>query len=109
SFSTSVVLPVPEGAETMKSRPRPRAESRGLPRAESRGLFNVLHLLAHLLELRLRVDDQFRDAETVGLRADRVHLAVHLLQEEIELPAARLGPLGQRIPVREVRAKARDL
>jgi len=65
SFSTSVVFPVPDGAETMNSRPR---------------LLNILHLLAHLLELRLCVDDQLRDAQSVGFRPDGVHLTVHLLQ-----------------------------
>ena len=44
--------------------------------------------------------------QTVGLRADGVDLAVHLLQQEIELAPARLGGAGQRRPVREVAAEA---
>src|SRR5882762_2773333 len=80
SRSTSVVLPVPDGADTMKSSPRLAGET-------GARLFDILHLLAHLLELRLRVDDQLGHAEAVGLGADRVHLAVHLLQQEIELAA----------------------
>ena len=43
--------------------------------------------------------------QAVGLRADRVDLAVHLLQQEIELAAARLGAVAERVPVREVRAE----
>ena len=41
SRSTTVVLPVPDGADTMKSRPAARS-------------LDILHLLAHLLELGLR-------------------------------------------------------
>src|SRR5439155_14473242 len=87
SCSTSVVFPVPEGADTINSRPR-FASCAG-----ARGLFDILDLLTHLLELRLRVDDQLRHAQAVGLRSDRVHLAVHLLQQEIELASARFGAL----------------
>ena len=38
---------------------------------------------------------ELRHLQAVGLRPDRVHLAVHLLQQEIELAAARLGAVGQ--------------
>src|SRR5215212_7781871 len=96
SRSTSVVLPVPDGADTMKSSPRSRAASRAS--------LNILDLLAHLLEFRLRVDDQLRHVQAIGFRTDGVHLAVHLLQQEIELAAARLGAARERIPMREVRA-----
>ncbi len=54
-------------------------------------------------------DDELRDPQAVGLRADGVDLAVHLLQQEVELAAARLGAVGQRVPVRQVAAEARDL
>src|SRR6188474_3039797 len=72
SRSTSVVFPVPEAADTMNSRPRRGA---AWPAAS----LDILHLLAHLLELRLGRDDQFGDIHAVGLRADRIDLAVHLL------------------------------
>src|SRR5205814_2475682 len=45
---------------------------------------DVLHLFAKLFQLRLQGDDLARDQTVVGLRADRVHLAVHLLRQEIE-------------------------
>src|SRR5687767_5924949 len=93
SRSTSVVLPVPDGADTMKSSPR--------------RLLDILNLLPHALEFRLRLDDQLRDVQSVGLGPDRVDLAVHLLQQKIELAAARFRARGQRRPVREVAAKPR--
>src|SRR5688572_31313313 len=92
SLSTNVVLPVPDGAETMNSRPR--------------ALLDILDLLTHLLELGFRVDDQFRDVEAIGLRAKCVHFTVHLLDQEIQLAPARLLAVGERLPVRQVRAKA---
>src|SRR5688500_6099673 len=98
SRSTRVVLPVPDGAETMNSRPRRAAAP----------LLDILNLLPHLLEFGLGVDDQLRNAEAVGLGADGVDLAVHFLEQEIELPAARLGTVGQRRPVREVAAEPGD-
>src|SRR5512134_63542 len=91
SRSTRVVLPVPEGAETINSRPP------ALSAVE--GLFDILDLLAHSLELRLGVDDEFRDAEAIGLGADGVDLAVHLLQQKIQLAAARLVAIDQHGPV----------
>src|SRR5262245_38434950 len=100
SFSTTVVLPVPDGAETTKRRPRWPCGA---------ALLNVLHLLAHPLELRLHVDDDRRDLEAFGLRPDRVDLAVHLLQQEVELPAARLRAVGEIGPVHEVGAEADQL
>src|SRR5579872_5712674 len=88
--STSVVFPAPDGADTMNSSP----------------LLNVLDLFPHLLQLGLRGDDQLGHLEAVGLRAHRVDLAVHLLQQEIELAAARFGAVRQRLPVRHVAAEA---
>src|SRR5437016_14597919 len=93
--STSVLLPVPDGAETMKSRPRPSLD--------------ILHLLAHLLELRFRRDHELGDSKTVGLRSHRVDLAVHLLQQEVELASARLGSVDERRQVRDVAAEPRNL
>src|SRR5262245_43655548 len=77
-------------------------------RARSSSL-DILDLLAHLLELRLCRDDQLGDAQAVGFRAHRVHFAVHLLEQEIELAAARLRGPGERAPVRDVAAEALDL
>src|SRR5262245_24122566 len=93
SFSTTVVLPVPDGAETTKSRPRCPC---GAP------LLDILDLLTHPLELRLHVHDDRRDLQPFRLRPDRVDLAVHLLQEEVELPAAGLRAVGEIAPVDQV-------
>src|SRR3954471_22339310 len=93
--STSVVLPVPDGAETMKSSPQ--------------ALLDILDLLAQLLELRLRRDDQFRHADPVRLGPDGVDLAVHLLQKKIQLPPARLRAVAERIPVHQVGPEPGDL
>src|SRR5262247_2432903 len=100
SRSTSVVFPAPEGADTMNSRPRRPGPVEGL--------LDILDLLAHLLELRLRRDHELRHAEAVGFRPHRVHLAVHLLEQKIELAPARLRRGGERDPVRHVAAKALD-
>src|SRR6185503_1755509 len=89
SRSTSVVLPVPDGAETMNSRPRPRA------------LLDILDLLAHLFELGFGVDDQFRDVKAIGLGAERVYFTVHFLDQEIELAPAWLLAVRERLPVRQ--------
>src|SRR4029077_1838766 len=96
--STSVVFPAPDGAATLKRHPRGRA-----------GLLDILDLLPHFLEFRLGRDDELRDAKSIGLRAHRVDLAVHLLQQKIELAAARFGPISQDAPVGHVTAEARDL
>src|SRR5687767_8636058 len=92
SRSTRVVLPVPDGAETMNSRPRRAADGAAT-------LLDILHLLPHLLEFGLGVDDQLGDAQAVGLRPDGVDLAVHLLEKKVELAAARLRAVGQGGPV----------
>src|SRR5678815_999486 len=97
SRSTIVVLPVPDGAETMNSSPSPPRTRPG------DGLFDILDLLAHPLELRLGVDDEFRHAQAVGLGADGVDLPVHLLEQKIELAAARLVAVHERGPMRQVR------
>src|SRR5437870_3680422 len=96
SRSSSVVLPVPDGAETMNRMPRAVVAGASL---------DILHLLAQLLELRLRRDNQLRHPQPVGFRSHRVHFAIHLLQQEIELAAARLGAVGERAPVRDVGAE----
>src|SRR5258708_675624 len=95
SRSTSVVLPVPDGADTMNRWPRP--------------LLDILNLFAHLLELGLRRNDQLRHMQAVGFRAHGVDLAVHLLEQEVQLAAAGLRTIGKRHPVRHVSAEAHDL
>src|SRR5262245_27009338 len=91
--STTVVLPVPDGAETMKSKPRSPS-------------LDILDLLAHLLELRLRGDDDLRHVEAIGLGAHRIDFAVHFLEQEVELPPTRLRALAEHGPVGNVRPEA---
>jgi len=61
------------------------------------------------LQFRLGGDDELRHVQAVRLRAHRVDLAVHLLEQKVELPSARLRAVGQRRPVRHVGTKPRDL
>src|SRR5580765_2642521 len=91
--STTVVFPVPEGADTTNSSPRDRCS------------LDILHLLPHLLELGLERDDNLGDPGPLRLRSQRVDLAVHFLEEEVQLAAARLGRVGERAPVLEVGAE----
>src|SRR5688572_14854239 len=90
SFSTSVVLPVPDGADTMKSRPQLWALPAACSRGDDTASLDILHLFAHPLELRFRLDDQLGHVEPVRLRTDGVDLAVHFLEKKIELAPARL-------------------
>src|ERR1051325_7412245 len=48
------------------------------------GLFDVLQLFSDFLEFFLHGDNLVRDLRAAGLGTDRVHLAVHLLNKEIE-------------------------
>src|SRR5262245_23990418 len=64
--------------------------------------FDILDLFAHPLELGLRRDDELRDVQPVGFCAYRVDLAIHFLEQEIELSAARFGTGLQRFPVRKM-------
>ena len=80
----SVVLPAPDGAERTRSSPGP-----------ARSL-DILHLLAHALDLGLEGDDHAGDLGALRLRAGRVHLAVHLLDEEVELASGGLARGEQR-------------
>src|SRR6266508_1600576 len=93
----SVVLPAPEGADRMRSSPGARSS------------FDILHLLAQPLDLRLRRHHDRGDLGALRLRADGVHLAVHLLDEEVELAPGRLGALEQRPRLGEVAPQAGDL
>src|SRR4029079_11336978 len=95
SLSTSVVLPVPDGGDTMNSSPRRSVA--------------IVDLLPHPFELRLGLDDQLRDAQAVGLRSNRVDFAVHFLEQAIQLAGARRRAPDERVPMRQVAAEPRDL
>src|SRR4051812_48763314 len=97
SRSTTVVLPVPEGADTTTSSPR------------RSGSFDILHLLADPFELGFRVDHPLGSLGALDLGSDGVDLPIHLLHEKIELAAARLRPFSQAPPVFEMAAQPDDL
>src|SRR5436190_21491729 len=78
-------------------------------RSPRRTSLDILDLLPHLLQLGFERYDQFRHAQSLRLRSKRVHLAIHLLEKEIELAAARLCRVGQRAPVLQMRAEANGL
>src|SRR2546423_1566336 len=70
----SELLPAPEGAVTTNSLP-----ARVVMRS-----FDVLHLLAHLLDQQLQLKRAVRDPAARRLGSERVGLAVELLGEEVE-------------------------
>ena len=79
----SVLFPAPEGPERITT----------LPEDAFAISFHVLDHLADALDRRFDFNHLASDLDVVGLRADRVRLARHLLGKEIELPpgALRLG------------------
>ena len=86
--------------------PRARGRDDDEQAAEAGGLcvmrasFDVLHLLAHLLDQHLELERDLRDLVGDGLRAERVRLAVQLL-------ARKSRRLPQRAALRRARAALR--
>src|SRR5690606_29023065 len=68
-------------------------------------LLQVLDLLAHLLDQDLEIDGRSRELLVLRLRPERVRLAVHLLDQEIEPPADRLAALQDLARLGDVRAE----
>src|SRR4029453_17687186 len=66
------------------------------------GSFDILDLFPEPLELGFHLNDEFRNHAAIGLRADRVDLAVHLLKKKVELAPAGLAAAGQIIPMSQV-------
>src|SRR5262245_46274483 len=82
------------------------------PMLSSARLLNVLHLLAHALELRLQLHHPVRDRRVAALRPDRIHLAQELLEQELELAPhrpTRPRRVEQVSELIEVTAQAHDL
>jgi hypothetical protein len=78
------------------------------PGAETRDRsFDILHLLAQFFQLRFHADDDLADGEKVRLVADRVRLAEHFLEQEVQRAADRfvLGELAEELV--EMAAQAR--
>src|SRR5665213_9287 len=94
SSPTSVDLPEPDGAEMMKTVVVPVA------RFKVAGLFKVKRLLPDFFDRGLRGQRQFGDPEADFTRAggfgqDGIGLAVHLLQQKIQLLSAFAAGLEQ--------------
>src|SRR3954471_4085021 len=82
----SVVLPAPDGDDNTSIRPRRAIVVLLLPRAI---LFQVLHLLAELLDHGLELQPDVGQFEIVGLGAQGIRFAVELLGEKVELAPNR--------------------
>src|SRR5258708_1934330 len=79
------VLPAPEGLEMTSIRPRRRSR----PLLDG-PLFDILHLLAELIDARLQRQADGGERADGGLRTQGVGLAHELLGQEVQPPAA--GP-----------------
>ena len=100
----SVVLPAPEGEDSTSIRPR-----RAMRRVMSLASFDVLHLLAQLVDHGLQLEADRGQRAVVGLGAERVGLAVEFLRQEVE-PAAdrRAARRAARAPRRCGRGAGRS-
>src|SRR2546428_649894 len=98
--------PRPSAAPSVPMSGSPSRPPPGPSRARS---LKILHLRAHLLDQALRCERRLTDLEVVGLRGDRVDLAVQLLDQEVERPTH--GPaLGEHErALLEVRAEPGEL
>src|SRR5829696_7860917 len=108
--STTVVFPVPDGAETTNSRPRrvPAGSGRSAPDGDAVSgppLLDILDLFPHLLEFGLERHDQLRHRRAFGLGPGRIHLAIHFLKQEVQFTAAGLRRDRQGLPVLEMTAE----
>src|ERR1700761_4091758 len=75
SMRVSVVLPAPEGEERIRIIPRRRMRPRS---------FDVLHLLAQLLDMRAQFEPLRRQRSVVRLGAQGIGLAPELLGQKIQ-------------------------
>src|SRR5580704_5199421 len=88
---------------------RGRARGVGTRRLGRLPSFEVLHLLAELLDRRLQGKADAGQLDIGRFRAQRVGLAVQFLAQEIELPADRLAALEQVADLREMGAQPVEL
>src|SRR5688500_1333699 len=94
SRRVSVVLPAPEGDEITNSSPR------RLICVCPVDLFNVLHLLAHLIDHRLEGKANGAQGPVLRFGAKSVGFAVKLLGEKIKFAAHRSGIVLQELKCR---------
>src|SRR3977135_1616333 len=71
--------------------------------------FQILHLLAELLDHGLELKPNVRQLDIVRLRAQRIALAIELLRQEIELAPDRPTGLDEMARLRDVRDEAIEL
>src|SRR5208282_3614730 len=114
-FSTSVDLPQPEGPETIKANGE-WDEGIGVLETVLPGsaLFHVLHLFPQALDFGLHFERQIGDGQPLGFnprgfREHGVGLALHFLQQEIELLTRLRVRFQQRVELLQVAAQARYL
>src|SRR5688500_17314293 len=88
--------------------PWPTLTSRGAAPFGVR-LLKILHLLANLLEHALGGQRRLAELEIVGLRADGVHLAVELLDQEVERASHRPALVESQAEFGQMRAQPREL
>src|SRR5262245_40828082 len=90
SLRVSVVLPAPEGDEITRRRPR---RSMGMVLA----LFNVLHLLAHLIYDGFEAEPDAAQRFILRLGAKSIGFAMKFLRQKIELAADRTRAVFQQV------------
>src|SRR5881392_452913 len=93
----SVVLPAPDGPDTMNNVP------------SEWKLLDILNLFADTLDLGFQFYDERSDGRGSRLRAHRVDLPQHLLREKVELLAGRLFPADGALGLLDVMGQPRQL
>src|SRR5882724_344930 len=90
----NVVLPAPDGEERISRR---------------KSSFDILHLLPHPLDFSLEFYDEVSNPQVLRFGSNRIYLAGHLLQKEIELPSYRLVVVQVRSHLLEMTRETYDL
>src|SRR6516165_545542 len=125
SMRDSVVLPAPEGEDSTNISPRRAIIACSCPAAVTIGRlrgrpgwtegsppsqsFQILHLLAKLLDDALELEADIGELDVVGLGAQRVGFAIELLGEEIEPATDRSARRDQMADLRHVGGKTVEL
>ena len=81
----------------------------GHRRAPSSRSFQILHLLAELLDHALELEADIGQLHVVRLGAERIGFTIELLREEIEPPAHRTAVGDQALGLRDVRSEPVEL
>src|SRR5215475_11512692 len=78
-------------------------------RRAARQLFQILHLLAKLLDHRLELKPDVGKRHVVRLGAERIGFAVELLRQEVEPSPDRFAVGDQALGLRDMRGQAIEL